>query len=68
MKRKLVIAGAGVLLFSSALAWLSRPSMASPNHEFSPSDFTRIREVVRQTVWRTALPDFSPNTIKADFF
>ena len=65
MKRKLLIAGAGVLLFSSGLAWLSRPSVATPNQEFSPADFTRIREVVRQTVWRTALPDFSITTIKA---
>jgi hypothetical protein len=65
MKRKLVIAGAGVLLFSSALVWLSRPSSASPGQEFSPADFTRIRQVIRQAVWRTALPDVSPNTIKA---
>jgi hypothetical protein len=66
MKRKLVIAaGAGVLLFSSGLAWLSRPSVAAPNQDFSPSDFMRIREVVRQTVWRTALPDLSKTTIKA---
>ena len=65
MKRKLVISVAGVLLLSSALAWLSRPSSASPYQEFSPADFTRIREVIRQTVWRAALPDLSPNTIKA---
>ncbi len=65
MKRKLVIAGAGVSLLSLALVWLSRPSSASPDPEFSPADFTRIREVIRQMVWRTAPPDFSPNSIKA---
>ena len=65
MKRKLVITVAGVLVLSSGFAWLSRPSSASPGQEFSPADFTRIREVIRQSVWRTALPDFAPHTIRA---
>lgn len=65
MKRRLVIAVGGLLLLSSVLAWLSKHSAASSDQEFSPGDFTRIREVTRQAVWGTAFPDFSLHTIKA---
>src|SRR5579864_6329123 len=65
MKRKFVIAVAGLLLLSSALSWLSRRSSASPDPEFSPGDFARIRQVTRQVMWTTAFPDFSLRTIKA---
>jgi hypothetical protein len=64
MKRKLVIAAAGLLLLSVALAWLSRPSPASPAQDFSPADFTRIREVTRRRVWQTVPHDFSVQTTK----
>ena len=49
---------------NSTLAWLLRRSSASPDPGFSPGDFARIREVTRQAVWRTALPDFSLHTLK----
>jgi hypothetical protein len=65
MKRKLVISVAGALFLSSVLAWFSRRSAASPEQEFSSSDFWRISEVTRQRMWGTALPDFSLHTIKA---
>src|SRR5215469_1721194 len=65
MNRRLLIAIGGVLLLSSVIVWLSRGSAASPTQDFSPEDFRRIREVTRQRMWGTALPDFSPHTIKA---
>lgn len=65
MKRKLGITVAGVVLLSSALAWLSRPSPASPDQDFSPADFRRIQQVTRSAVWRTALPDFTIGTVRA---
>jgi hypothetical protein len=64
MKRKLLIAAVGLLLLSSVLAWLSRPSPASPGQGFSPADFTRICEVTRRRVWQTLPHDFSIQTIK----
>ncbi len=63
--RKLLIAVAGLLFLSCVLAWFSRGSATGPDQEFSPLDFTRIREVTRQRMWRNALPDFSLHTIKA---
>lgn len=66
MKRKLVIAVVVILLLGCVLAWLSRRSSASSDQEeFSAADFTRVREVTRQAVWRKAFPDFSLHTIKA---
>jgi len=65
MKRKLVVAVAGVFLLSFLLSWLSRRSSASSDQEFSPADFPRIREVTRRAMWRSAFPDFSLTTIKA---
>lgn len=65
MKHRLLFAIGAVLLLCCVLAWFSRGSAASPGQEFSPGDFSRIREVTRQRILRTALPDFSPQTIKA---
>ena len=65
MKRRLLIAVGGVLVLSCFLVWFSRGSAASPSQDFSYEDFTRIREVTRQRMWGTALPDFSLRTIKA---
>jgi hypothetical protein len=66
MKHRLLIAIGGVLLLSCVVAWfLTRRSVASPGYEFSPGDFARIRQVTRQRMLGTALPDFSPQTIMA---
>ena len=53
------------MLLSFVLAWLSRGSAASSGQDFSPADFARIREVTRQRMWGTALPDFTLGTMKA---
>jgi hypothetical protein len=65
MKRKVLIAIAGLLLLSFVLARFSRGSAASPGQEFSAGDFMRIREVTRHRVWQTVPHGFSVQSIKA---